>query len=272
MANNLTDNIISENHTLRSAYIGELLFNPICEGQQSSITIPKVIVQFWDNHDQIPADVQNCIESWESFIKEGFTKVLFNELDARSFIEANYSIKYVMAFDNCRHPAMKCDYFRLCYILAKGGFYVDADEVYQGLDIKQFFNDDNVKFQPLCYDCLTDSMVPFSTFSCVNNYSKDWIYYINNNPLIAPAHHPLVSLALERATKLLIESSEPVSDIQSTTGPGNLTASLVEYSLACNKVGLQQKFAFIPNWDLISISAWPLSYRNDERNWRLWRG
>ena len=24
-------------------------------------------------------------------------------------------------------------------------------------------------------------------------------------------------------------------------------------------------------WDFISVSRWPLSYRNDERNWRLWK-
>ena len=54
---------------------------------------------------------------------------------------------------------MRCDYFRLCYILKHGGFYVDADEVYQSTECDSLFEDDRIKLQPLCYDIRADQMV-----------------------------------------------------------------------------------------------------------------
>ena len=55
-------------------------------------------------------------------------------------------------------------------------------------------------------------------------------------------------------------------DIQSTTGPGNLTANLVSYSMQLkNKI---YDFEIIRNWDIVSKCEWFLSYRDDERNWR----
>jgi hypothetical protein len=36
---------------------------------------------------------------------------------------------------------MRCDYFRLCYIYRQGGFYVDADEIYQGGDYHSLYRD-----------------------------------------------------------------------------------------------------------------------------------
>ena len=47
---------------------------------------------------------------------------------------------------------MQADYFRLCYLLVEGGFYVDADDVCVGTDIGWLFEDGRLKLQPLCYD------------------------------------------------------------------------------------------------------------------------
>ena len=101
--------------------------------------------------------------------------------------------------------------------------------------------------------------------------SPNWIYYVNNNPLISPANHPVIRLALDRATNILLRNrKEEIHQIQSTTGPGNLTASLVRHSVACKISGTIRDFSILPNWNEISVSPWPLSYRDDERNWRLW--
>jgi hypothetical protein len=54
------------------------------------------------------------------------------------------------------------------------------------------------------------------------------------------------------------------------TGPGNLTASLVHHAIASDLVGRALDFTIVPGWDVISLSRWPLSYRSDQRNWRLW--
>jgi mannosyltransferase OCH1-like enzyme len=263
----------AENDELRSGHIRELIQETISEPIEESSTgaeIPKVIVQYWHDVNGIPEDVQKCFDSWEPLRAKGFKRVLFDDNKARSFISGTLDHSYVEAFDLCHHPAMRCDYFRLCYILTQGGFYVDADEIYQRTDCSHFFYDNRLKLQPLCYDIATDTMIKTDTFVRDRKHSPDWIFYVNNNPIIAPANHPIILLALERATRILLNSIER-PEIQSTTGPGNLSASLVRYSLASKLSGKTHDFLILPNWELTSISPWPLSYRNDVRNWRLWK-
>lgn len=195
---------------------------------------------------------------------------MFDDAGAKRFISKRLGGSYVAAFDLSHHPAMRCDYFRLCYILTSGGFYVDADEVYQGTDCNYVLCDNRLKIQPLCYDAATGMMIKPDVFMKKRGYSPDWIFYVNNNPLIAPANHPVIRLALNRATHILLHHVEKRPDIQSTTGPGNLTASLVRHSIASKLARRTPDFLLLSNWEAVSISRWPLSYRNDERNWRLW--
>ena len=165
---------------------------------------------------------------------------------------------------------MRCDYFRLCFLFARGGFYVDADERYLGVSCEKLFLNNLLKVQPLCYDLATDSMVPTRVFRRERGYSPNWIFYVNNSPLVAPPLHPVIELALARSTRILLTDSE-YPDIQSTTGPGNLTASLVRHSIARQGAGKDRDFALLDDWESISLSQWPLSYRDDARNWRLWK-
>ncbi len=262
---------IAENDHLRSEHIREIIQNttPI-ENPSIKIYIPRIIVQFWHDKNNIPKDVQDCFDSWKILVSQGFKRLLFDDNTAREFILKELGNTYVIAFDRCHHPAMRCDYFRLCYIYKFGGFYVDADDVYQGADYNHLFQNNNLKIQPLCYDASTDSMINPEIFIKQRNYSQDWIFYVNNNPIIAPPNHYLISLALERATKLLLESDKQQLDIQSTTGPGNLSASLVRYSIECKKRDIQFDFSIILDWESISQIKWFLDYRNDNRNWRIW--
>lgn len=261
----------AEDDDLRSSHIRELIQETIpgpIKESSGGADIPKVIVQYWHDADGIPEDVQSCLDTWEPLTAQGFKKVLFDDNKARSFILETLGYTYMAAFDRCYHPAMRCDYFRLCYILTQGGFYVDADEVYQGIDCNHFFYDNRLKLHPLCYDISTDTMIKTDAFVCNRKFSADWIFYVNNNPIIAPANHPIILLALERATRILLSSVER-PEIQATTGPGNLSASLVRHSLSSNLSDKTRDFLILSNWEATSISPWPLSYRNDERNWRL---
>jgi len=263
---------IAEDDHLRSRHIRELVQDTIPTAPPcGTANIPRVIVQFWHDPRDIPADVCECLESWEPLIRQGFRRVLFDDNEARRFIDRRFGSRYVAAFDLCHHPAMRCDYFRLCYMLRHGGFYVDADEVYQGDDCHFLFRDCRLKIQPLCYDTVTGAMVTTDTFVKKRAYSPRWIFYVNNNPIVAPASHPIIRLALIRATGILLSRVEGLPDIQSTTGPGNLTASLVRHSIVTELAGRARDFVLLTNWEATSISRWPLSYRNDERNWRLWR-
>lgn len=231
-------------------------------------TIPKVILQFWDNLDGTPKDVQECLDTWEPLSAHGFARLIFDDRKARRFISTQFGSTYVEAFDRCYHPAMRCDYFRLCYSLSRGGFYVDADEMYQGADINYLFDDCRLKLQPLCYDTETGAMIKPNVFTKDQPNSPNWIFYFNNNPIIAPPGHPIIRLALERATRILINAKEK-PEIQSTTGPGNITASLVRHAISQELAGVAQDFLILADWESTSISPWSLSYRNDARNWRL---
>jgi hypothetical protein len=165
---------------------------------------------------------------------------------------------------------MRSDYFRLCYIFRYGGLYVDADDVYNGVGLRSFFEDGRLKVQPLCYDVAGGGMVPAEIFREPHERASSWIFYVNNNPLVAPPFHPIVRLALARATSLLVGGQRRF-DVQATTGPGNLTRCLVRHALAAeaSQPG-PRDFQLLSDWDEVATSRWPLSYRDDERNWRRW--
>jgi len=264
---------IAEDDEHRSNYVRRLVqgveWGPFVK-TSIKISIPKVVLQYWHNLAEIPEDVQSCLDTWESLKNQGYERELFSDDTARAFISGTLGQRYVLAFNHCYHPAMRCDYFRLCYIFTNGGFYVDADERYQGTDCDCFFFDNKLKLQPLCYDTSTGEMINTDTFVRDRKRSQNWIFYFNNNPIIAPPNHPIIDLALERATRILLSGVEQ-PEIQSTTGPGNITASLVRYSSASTNSDKTRDFVILPDWEATSISPWPLSYRNDQRNWRLWK-
>lgn len=165
---------------------------------------------------------------------------------------------------------MKSDYFRLCFIFSIGGFYVDVDDVYCGIDIEHFFSDQRLKLQPLCYDVDTDGMVNSGKFIRNRSFSNSWIFYFNNNPIVAPPRNPIIEYALRRATRIILGCNKnDLPEIQSSTGPGNLTASVVAY-LSSDKSNRQdQCLNVVSEWGTYARTIWPLSYRDDERNWRL---
>jgi mannosyltransferase OCH1-like enzyme len=263
---------IAEDDSLRSGYIRRLIRERQSDrARRSAGAIPRVLIQFWHDVGDVPADVRDCLDSWTPLVDQGFDRVFFDDRSARSFILERFGPRHVTAFDLCHHPAMRCDFFRMCYLVALGGFYVDADEEYQGADCGPLFGDDLLKVQPLCYDCDTDSMIAVDVFAQSDAWSPNWIYYVNNNPIVAPPHHPILQLALARATRMLVAQPGKRMDIQSTTGPGNLTASVVAHSITSECARAARDFSLFKDWGSISISRWPLSYRSDERNWRLWR-
>jgi len=261
----------SESDIKRSNSIFNLLQDKLRIGSKNSskntTIIPKVIIQFWDKANSIPSDVQKCMESWKSLKEEGYTYILFNEKSAREYISSNLNKKHLLAFDNCYHPAMKSDYFRLCYINYSGGMYVDSDDVYIGLNIDNYFINSKLKLQPLCYDLESNQMVETQKFLNNDTQNKRWIYYFNNNPIISAPFNPIIGYALERATKILLNIDDNnLPEIQSTAGPGNITASVVAAQLT---PAFNDEIEILTDWEELSKTIWLLSYRNDSRNWRI---
>lgn len=264
-------NPTEESHRARSSFVRGLVQCDSGPAVASSIFTkkpPKRIVQFWDDMDRLPKDVGECIETWRKTEEQGVERFLFDKHQAREFILRSLGPRHKQAYDKCYHPAMQSDYFRLCYILVEGGCYIDADDVYNGAQIQHLFSDGRLKIQPLCYDMATNMMVPPSLFTKPGANSASWIFYFNNNPLIAGSGHPLIDRVLDQATLSLEKDfTNGLPEIQSTTGPGNLTKSIFD---AVTESGEnEQTLLVLCDWENIATSRWPLSYRNDERNWRL---
>lgn len=263
----------SEDDGFRSSSVRDLVQYPVDSGRNDRYTsapVPKTIIQFWDNPSEIPHDVRICMESWQQLRSAGFALAHFDDASARRFVADNMESRHLKGLDACYHPAMRSDYFRLCYIGLRGGCYVDADDIYRGQSLGMLFDDGRLKLQPLCYDVLSDAMVPPEVFTRLGAASQSWIFYFNNNPLIAPAEHPIVLRALDRSTSILNEMGlGELPEIQSTTGPGNLTASLVAQALICSETDTPLPLMIVSNWERFARSVWPLNYRADARNWRL---
>ena len=163
---------------------------------------------------------------------------------------------------------MQADYFRLCYVLVEGGIYVDADDVCVGTDVGWLFDDGRLKIQPLCYDVASGTMVAPSVFLRTDAYDPKWIFYVNNNPLIANRGNPIIERSLRQATNLLeLANDDVLPEIQTTTGPGNLSSSIFEFCTTSGRV--ESDLVVLRDWDSLAVSRWPLSHRADARNWRL---
>jgi hypothetical protein len=158
---------------------------------------------------------------------------------------------------------MRSDYLRLCFVLADGGLYVDADDVLLGFGWEDVFRDGTLKLQALCYDVTAGGMVSAPELRRPDLPTAGRIFYVNNNPIAAPAGHPVLRRALARATDRLL-GDEPAPEIQSTTGPGNLTAVLAAHAYESSALDFELLLA----WEETAAPCWDLAYRKDIRNWR----
>lgn len=269
-----TSDPLEESHRRRSNFVRGLVQRSVGSAASLSELVskpPQRLVHFWDNLNRLPDDVGECIATWKKAEAQGFQTLLFDKHQAGTFIHQELGQRYVDAYQKCYHPAMQSDYFRLCYIFVEGGCFVDADDVFNEAPIQYLCDDGRLKLQPLCYDVRTNMMVPPSLFTKPGANASGWIFYFNMNPLIAGSRHPLIDRALAQATiNLEKESASGLPEIQATAGPGNLTQSIFDAANAGEAV--EQSILVLHDWDNIATSKWPLSYRNDARNWRLSNG
>lgn len=229
--------------------------------------IPRTLVRFWHDPYDVPPDVRACMESWDALRDEGLSFRMFGDASASAYISERYGPRELAAFARCRHPAMRSDYLRMCFVLAEGGLYVDADDVLLGDGWKEVFRDGTLKVQPLCYDVAAGGMMPASELRRTDLPTDDRIFYVNNNPIAAPAGHPVLRRGLARATDSLL-GDDPAPEIQSTTGPGNLTAVLAAHAREAQVNGTLPDFELLLNWEGTAEPRWDLAYRGDARNWR----
>jgi hypothetical protein len=136
----------------------------------------------------------------------------------------------------------------------EGGCYIDADDVYNGAHIQHLFSDGRLKIQPLCYDMATNMMVSPSLFTKPGANASSWIFYFNNNPLIAGSGHPLIDRALAQPPyPLRRDVTNGLPEIQSTTGPGNLTKSI--FDAATESGEIEHTLLVLRDWENIAKNS-----------------
>lgn len=258
-----------DDHRLRSQFMRALIAShpaPPPRGEPA----PRVIVQFWDDRRTVPTDVEGCISGWATLDSQGYQHVLFDDESAADFIKEHLDDRHLRAFQACPHPAMRSDFFRYAFIWVNGGYYVDADDEYVGGSLAQTARAGGLQLRPLCYDIASDQMIDaVGAASAASDAQR--VFYVDTTPLIAPAKHPIVGAALRNAMENILGASNENRDIQSLTGPGNLTASLVRHAIQLRQSSMPLDFSILEDWNSVAVSKWPLSYRSDKRNWRLWQ-
>ncbi|MEM8832198.1 MAG: tetratricopeptide repeat protein [Cyanobacteria bacterium P01_G01_bin.19] len=90
-------------------------------------TIPKRIVQFWDDLEP-PAEITRVCQSWLDHNPD-YEYTRFSLSTAVAFLHEHYDQQVFKAFKNCDQPATQADFFRLAYLNKMGGFYADADDL-----------------------------------------------------------------------------------------------------------------------------------------------
>ncbi len=207
--------------------------------------------------------------SWAALGAWGVERELYDDTSAGAWIAGPLGGRHASAFRRARHPAMRSDYFRRRHVFVLGGCYVDGDDrLVDGRRLPRL-RPESLYLAPLCYDKVAGGVTDPARACRGDRDPSEFVLYVNNNPLIAPPRHRVVGGALERATAALLDTAEDDRDVQALTGPGNLTAALVE-CLVDDDGGTDIDVGLLLDWDEVCVSRWPLGYRDDERNWRVW--
>lgn len=209
--------------------------------------IPKIIVQYWDDLLHMPQDVKRCMSSWEPLESNGYKVMRFDYEGAVDFIRDRFTVEYLEAFEGCPDPAMRGEFFRLCFIYIYGGIVVDVNDVLINSEFDALLLGDSLKIQVLCYSVSKGSMMAITDDLLEVDSSDHPVYYVNHSPILAPANHPLIGLLLEEAIET-IKLSRLSSDGQSIGSPGGMSKALVSYMVDSKSTYLSDSVSLISGW------------------------
>jgi hypothetical protein len=161
---------------------------------------PPYLFQYWDRDP--PEDVVEAMDRWRDLPGTGRYH-RFDDEEARDVIRDHVGDRVLKAYDECWHPAMKSDIFRLVELHRSGGVYTDADN--------RPPNDGSVISK------LSDKITV-----CV--YSNKSNSSANNAFLSSPREHPIWELCIEFAVENVLESGK--THPMQATGPGILNKCL----------------------------------------------
>ena len=230
---------------LREQGIFEGLQQELSAEATSFSSIPKRIVQFWDDLEP-PQEVQRICQSWLDLNPE-YEYTRFSLETAIAFLQEHYDAKALQAFSNCDQPATQADFFRLAYLNKMGGFYADADDLCrQSLDRILEFSPELVVLQ--------------EDFSC-----------IGNNFLGCIPGQSIIRIAFHQAVENLIDYCNESPWF--ATGPGLMTSAvcsgLVPY-LTYDNYQMWPRLLVFSQSQLRKIISQhtPLAYKRTEKSWQ----
>ena len=196
--------------------------------------------------------------------------VRFGDASAERFIAGRFDARHVAAYRRGHHPALRSDYFRLCYAWAEGGAYIDADEGYLGSGLPALLAGcRGLGLSPLVWARDEQRLAPRSEWRARADRVAAWNYYFANSPMIATSGHPAVAWALERATRLLLDAPEDARlDLHGTAGPTAITDAVFWTALQVG-AGRAEAAPMTPvDWSSVADTDHRLLYKQDGRNWR----
>ena len=122
----MTNNSLSDTSDSSSEVSGDSIFNQNPWQNDSTVKIPKIIMQTWKDHNipkkwkQSPISIKKYMPGWKY--------VLMTDRDNRNFVKKHFPdfLKYYDAFP---YPIMKADSIRYMFLYVYGGLYMDLDFV-----------------------------------------------------------------------------------------------------------------------------------------------
>ncbi|MBB2177535.1 glycosyltransferase family 32 protein [Gluconacetobacter johannae] len=228
------------------------------------------VIQYWDD-ENIPPDVEIFMNSWKNIYGHNYKR--YNMETAKNFIEENFVSEFLEAFLKCYHPAMRSDFFRLCYLYINGGIYIDADELpIKDLPIFNLENNNVIMLHPFMTGWVDGLFQPIFFENFVENHKKfpKSEVYFNNAPIISSKRNNIILLSIMRAKNLILSGAAKKIGIHDSTGPSNLSSSVVMSFLKSGASGEQAHNVIGIDWNAYARtgSEEELSYKRDRRNWR----
>lgn len=201
------------------------------------------IAQFWDTPAP-PPDVAVEMQAWRELSGPRYQR--FNLSEARRFLANEFGAGEAKALDMCPHPAVQSDYFRLGWLLAKGGVYVDADARMRS------------GFTQIYPELADRTVLWFETRSAALN--------IQNNFIAAARGQSFTVAAFSEATRRLV-SGDPMHVLDYAG-----SSMCAEVALDLFKSGSLRSISTIGfeyGANMVQRQI-PARYKSDYRGWNVW--
>ena len=222
----------------------------------------------------IPEDVQRSLGKNRDF----FTKEVHRTFSAEAageFIADHYSQRIMQAFESCAHPAMQSDFFRLAYLYAYGGLYIDADnEVYAGFNEKIFAADSQLFVSAAMrrHKANEDGSWHWYTLTelLLGRAEENPVCYFHNDMIGATPFNDVIRIALVRAIMLIERAKIDGTHLRAhtATGPTNLSVSSVIHLLR-SAITRKKTTRFIVFDRDNCVRGGAYEYKRDHRNWQI---